>query len=41
MRGATALSLASWQNPGPVTVTGGSGTFTTVSPYLFYRVSVP
>jgi hypothetical protein len=39
--GTTPLSPSAWHNLGPVTVTGGSGTFTTTPPYLFYRVSVP
>lgn len=39
--GSTVLSPASWQNLGPVTVTSGSGAFTTRSPYLFYRLSAP
>jgi hypothetical protein len=39
--GATPLSPSAWHTLGPVTVTGGSGTFTTALPYLFYRVSVP
>jgi len=39
--GTTILSPPSWQNLGPVTVTGGSGAFTNIPTYLFYRVSVP
>ena len=39
--GSTILSPSNWQNLGPVTLTGGSGAFTNIPPYLFYRVSVP
>jgi hypothetical protein len=39
--GTILLSPPSWQNLGPVVVTAGSGTFTNLPPYLFYRVSVP
>lgn len=39
--GTINLSPPNWQNLGPVAVTGGSGTFTNLPPYLFYRVSVP
>jgi hypothetical protein len=39
--GTTILAPSVWQNLGPVTLSGGSGTLTTVPPYLFYRVSVP
>jgi hypothetical protein len=39
--GSSILSPANWQNLGPVTLTGGRGTFTNIPPYLFYRVSVP
>jgi hypothetical protein len=39
--GTTTLMPPNWQNLGPVTVTAGSGTFTTTPPFFFYRVSVP
>jgi len=39
--GTSILTPPNWQNLGPVTVTGGSGTFTNTPAYLFYRVSVP
>ena len=38
--GTSTLTPPNWQNLGPVTVTGGSGVFTTTLPYLFYRLSV-
>jgi hypothetical protein len=39
--GTAGFAPASWQNLGTVPVTNGSGTFTTTSAYLFYRLSVP
>ena len=39
--GSTALTPVSWQNLGPLTVTGGAGSFTTRAPYRFYLLSVP
>ena len=39
--GSIMLSPPSWQSLGPVPVTGGSGTFNTTPPYLFYRVTLP
>ena len=39
--GTASLAPANWQNLGLVTVTNGSGTFTTSPGYLFYRLRVP
>jgi len=39
--GTTLLEPANWHNLGSLAVTGGSGTFTNVPPYLYYRLSVP
>jgi hypothetical protein len=39
--GTSILSLANWQSLGPVTVTDGTGMFTSTPPYSFYSFSVP
>ena len=39
--GTTNLAVTNWQNLGQVPVTGSNGVFTAISPYNFYKISVP
>jgi hypothetical protein len=39
--GTTNLAVTNWQNLGQVPVTGSNGVFTVISPYNFYKISVP
>ena len=39
--GTTNLAVPNWQNLGQVSVTGSNGVFTVISPFNFYKISVP